>query len=170
MVERGNILNYVVLSISDHLPFKMKHLLFNRFSYHIIKDKNTNIPSLLLYDDGGFLFDLSLQKTITSRFFPIKKEEIVVRNFLSESYEVTPHLPTEEVLFNSENKLKLSPNEYWLQKAHEKQIVIGTKLNLEIIAILTISKDGVIKLWNQKCQVLFVLKIPSLLKLVWNMK
>ena len=32
------------------------------------------------------------------------------------------------------------------------------------------SKDGIIKLWNQKYTSLFVLKIPSLLKLVWNMK
>lgn len=35
---------------------------------------------------------------------------------------------------------------------------------------MTISKDGVIKLWNQKYVILFVLKIPTLLKITWNMK
>ena len=74
------------------------------------------------------------------------------------------------MVFNSDQKVKLTPVEFCFLKAHEKQIVIGTKIYLDIIAILTISKDGVIKLWNQQYTVLFVLKIPFLLKLTWNMK
>ena len=66
--------------------------------------------------------------------------------------------------------MKLTSGEFSFLRAHEKQIVIGTKIFIDIIAILTISKDGVIKLWNQQYSVLFVLKIPFLLKLVWNMK
>jgi hypothetical protein len=35
---------------------------------------------------------------------------------------------------------------------------------------LTISKDGLIKLWNQNYECLFILKLPNLQKMNWNMK
>ncbi len=37
------------------------------------------------------------------------------------------------------------------------------------MATLTISKDGFIKLWNQKFDQLFGLKLPNLWKNCWNM-
>lgn len=55
-------------------------------------------------------------------------------------------------------------------KAHEKAIAIALKLKIEIMATLTISIDGYIRLWNDKYDLLFSLKIPSLMRLVWSMK
>ena len=55
-------------------------------------------------------------------------------------------------------------------KAHEKAIAIALKHKLEIMTTLTISIDGYIRLWNDKYDLLFSLKIPSLIRLVWNMK
>lgn len=57
-----------------------------------------------------------------------------------------------------------------LMKAHEKQIVLVLKVHLEITVTLTISIDGYIRLWNWANSCLFSLKIPSLTKMVWNMK
>ena len=54
-------------------------------------------------------------------------------------------------------------------KAHEKQIVIAVKVKLELLVTLTISIDGYIRLWNSKYSLLFSLKIPSLVKIAWNM-
>lgn len=55
-------------------------------------------------------------------------------------------------------------------KAHEKAISIAMKLQVEILVTLTISIDGYIRLWNSKYKLLFSLKIPSLLRVSWDMK
>jgi hypothetical protein len=87
IAERLNLANYVVIRLAECLPFKLQHLSFTRFSYHLLKEK-TYQPSLLLYDDTGYLLDLNLQKIIASRFSSTKKEEIIIRTFLCESYEI----------------------------------------------------------------------------------
>jgi hypothetical protein len=66
--------------------------------------------------------------------------------------------------------VKLNATDFIMQKAHEKQIAIGMKLKIELIRTLTIGKDGYVKLWNRSYTCLFVLKIPSLLKITWNME
>jgi len=55
-------------------------------------------------------------------------------------------------------------------KAHEKPIVLATKLKVEILTTLTISRDGYIRLWNSEYKLLFSLKIPSLMRMSWNME
>lgn len=54
-------------------------------------------------------------------------------------------------------------------KAHDKSIALAIKIKIEIITTLTISIDGYIRLWNAKLECIFSLKIPSLVKIVWNM-
>jgi len=55
-------------------------------------------------------------------------------------------------------------------KAHEKPIVLAMKLKVEILTTLTISRDGYIRLWNSEYKLLFSLKIPSLMRMSWNME
>ena len=70
---------------------------------------------------------------------------------------------------SQKNYLRKSYEEIGLLKAHEKQIAIALKVKLELLVTLTISVDGYIRLWNSKFKQLFSLKIPTLLKIGWNM-
>lgn len=69
-----------------------------------------------------------------------------------------------------DRRIKRKYEEIGLLKAHDKTIVMAMKIKLEIIVTLTISIDGYIKLWNKQFACLFNLKIPSLMKCLWNMK
>ena len=76
--------------------------MFNKFSYHLVKDKNIHYPSIILYDDSGYIFDFDLKKIVTAKFLNTKKEETVIRSFMSESYEVgDADLVVEEMVFDS---------------------------------------------------------------------
>ena len=57
-----------------------------------------------------------------------------------------------------------------LMKAHEKAIALAMRVKVELDALLTVSIDGYIRLWNYKYDCLFSLKIPTLVKIAWNMK
>lgn len=82
IVERLNANNHITIKISDLLPYKLKHLSFNRFTYHLLKEKNTYLPSILLYDENGYLLDVDLRKVIYNKFGNTKKEETIIRPFL----------------------------------------------------------------------------------------
>jgi hypothetical protein len=125
----------------------------------------------LLYDDTGYIFDIDLQKLFSSRFGSTLKEEKIFKSFIKESYEMNPDsIGTEAMDLSPKNTVKLNATDFIMQKAHEKQIAIGMKLKIELIRTLTIGKDGYVKLWNRSYTCLFVLKIPSLLKITWNME
>lgn len=55
-----------------------------------------------------------------------------------------------------------------LFKAHDKEIKVMTKINVEGVRTLTISVDGHMKLWEGQ-ELLFHLKLPDLKKITWNM-
>ncbi len=113
------------------MPYKLKQLAFIRFTYHVLKEKNTNIPSLLLYDDSGYLLDINLHKLISSNFSNNKKEESAfIRPFICESFEIKAECPISMLNIDPELKGKLSTSEFCVLKAHEKQVVVGTKLQI----------------------------------------
>ena len=92
IVERLNLSNHITLKIDEILPYKLKHLAFSRFTYILLKDKNNMVPSLLIFDDLGYLLDISLHKILSTRFANTKKEETFIRPFASESYELKTDL------------------------------------------------------------------------------
>jgi|LakMenEpi03Aug12_release.lakeMendotaPanAssembly.Ray.scaffolds.fasta_scaffold1205059_2 hypothetical protein len=55
-------------------------------------------------------------------------------------------------------------------KAHEKAICLALRAKIEIGVTITIAIDGYVRMWNEEYSLLFSLKIPSLVKVVWNMK
>lgn len=88
IAERLNLGNHLLICLNDYLPYKFSNVLFTKFTYHLLKEKNTYLPSILLFDDLGFILDLNLQKLFYSKFFNTRKEDITIRPFLCESYEV----------------------------------------------------------------------------------
>lgn len=40
------------------------------------------MPSILLYDDNGYIFDLNLAKLFGSKFYNTRKEERIIKSFL----------------------------------------------------------------------------------------
>lgn len=79
-------------------------------------------------------------------------------------------VPLSVINLSKSNELMLTYEQMGLMKAHEKAIAIAMVIKLEIMTLLTISIDGYIRLWNQQYKCLFSLKIPSLIKITWNMK
>jgi hypothetical protein len=119
LVERLNLANHATIKLEEVLPYKLKQLAFTRFTYHLLKEKNTNIPSLLLYDDAGHLLDLSLQKLISSKFSSNKREEdAFIRPFVCESYEIKAECPISALTIDPEQKAKFSTSEFYVLKAH----------------------------------------------------
>ena len=82
------------------MPFKLKGLNFNRFTYHLFKEKNSYQPSILLYDDNGYIFDIDLQKIFINKFASTLKEDKIFKSFLKESYDISPDtVQTETIEF-----------------------------------------------------------------------
>lgn len=71
---------------------------------------------------------------------------------------------------NKLHRHKARGEEFYFLKAHEKHIALIMKVKMEIEATLSISVDGYVRLWSAKKECLFSLKIPALVKVVWNMK
>jgi hypothetical protein len=63
-----------------------------------------------------------------------------------------------------------SYKEVGLMKAHEKAICLALRAKVEIGVTITIAIDGYVRMWDEEYALLFSLKIPSLVKVVWNMK
>lgn len=103
LVERLNLANHVTIKLEDILPYKLKQVAFIRFTYHLLKEKNTTIASLLLFDDAGHLIDINLQKLIASKFASNKREEdAFIRPFVSESYEIKAECPVSALKIDPE--------------------------------------------------------------------
>ena len=170
IAEKLNLDNHVVIAISEYLPHRRKTVPLVRFTYHFFRIKNISHPSLVLYDEQGWIVDLNLQKLFISKFNNTEKEERITKNFLQESYQVRADLAKRCTVHLKEGKTELAKEHVSVLKLHDKQIVIGTKLFLEMITTLTISKEGSIKMHSQKYECLFSLKIPTLFKLAWNMQ
>lgn len=66
--------------------------------------------------------------------------------------------------------MQRSYKEVGLMKAHEKAISLAIRAKVEIGVTITIAIDGYVRMWDEDYALLFSLKIPSLVKIVWNMK
>jgi hypothetical protein len=100
-----------------------------------------------------------------------KQHNNTIKPMFKETQIITNEgVPIKEIYLNQSQRIKRSYVDVGLMKAHEKSIAIALKLKLEIMTTLTISIDGYIRLWNDKYDLLFSLKIPSLIRLAWNMK
>jgi hypothetical protein len=100
-----------------------------------------------------------------------KQQNFSIKAMFKETQIITnENIEIEPIQLTQKKRLKKSYQEVGLMKAHEKSIAIALKMKLEIDVTLTISIDGYIRLWNEKYDLLFSLKIPSLIRLTWNMK
>lgn len=139
-----------MIDVSEYLPFKLKNLNFNRLIYSTFKEKGKQKPSLLLYDDTGFVLDIDLQQIFYRLFVNNQKEEFTIKSFAKESYDIlADSIIVETISLSKDKKVALKQSEYILQRVHDKQVSLIAKVRLELSVVLTISKDGFIKLWNQ---------------------
>lgn len=67
------------------------------------------MPSVIIFDESGFLIDLKIQKQIAVKFSNPKKEEHTLKSFPKESYEIlNQDLNITELSLSQENKINLT--------------------------------------------------------------
>ncbi len=120
-----------MVDLTEYLPYKLKGLNFNRISYNLFKEKARNLPSVIVYDETGFVLDINLQQIYLNKFANKKKEDFLIKSFQKEPYDIMKdHTQLESVRLSKSGLVKLNPSELILQRVHDKQISIITKLKI----------------------------------------
>lgn len=168
--ERGG--RQVYFSICEHLPAKLKHLKFTSMSYQLMEEKRaTPERYLLLTDDSGFIMQFSLSSLYEKAGIVIKTASFTMKPMFKETQIISNSgIEIQEIELSQAQKVQRSYKEVGLMKAHEKAISLAIRAKVEISVTITIAIDGYVRMWDEEYALLFSLKIPSLVKVVWNMK
>lgn len=113
------------------MPYSLRATNFTKIYYTLFKEKGRNHPSVVVYDETGYILDINLQQVYVKAFSGKKKEEFLIKSFQKESYDISrDKSEVEIVVLSQEKKMKLSPSEFTFQKVHDKQISIISKLKV----------------------------------------